>query len=370
MKQMLIIVMLATAGLVQIAQAAVYTRLEQVSNQNGVLVVGVQAMSDKGPALISLYRGAFRISETLEQRVTSVSFDHLHFFAPAYFQEAAYNTPTRLVGWAYKFDRSAGLPYTAIGGSWTSILHVVITYNQDKEKAEISWVGGPSYMVRDQFGIDISGSLLPVPAELQDIPLPVQVSLFDAKPNESGAVQIKWRTESELNNLGFNLYRSDNEFDGFERINEELIEGHGTTAFAHDYSFTHHTTGQAGSWYLLESVSIDGLTVFEGPVQVAAASDIEATPAALALVGNYPNPFNPTTEIRYTLSSAAWVELKIYDLRGKMIRQLTAELQAPGAYTVTWNGSNAQGRLAESGVYILELKTGQHAFYHKMTLMK
>ena len=61
--------------------AGVDTRLTLVSNTNGVLVVDVQAMSNSAEVKIGLYRGAFKISETLENRVKSVKFSE-HYFAP------------------------------------------------------------------------------------------------------------------------------------------------------------------------------------------------------------------------------------------------------------------------------------------------
>lgn len=369
MKKMVTMLVLVSMWLAVPATAKVYTRLQLVSNVNGVLVVDVQALSDDGAPLISLYRGAFKISETLEQRVMAVEFKHLLFERPAYIQEYGYSTPYRKVTWIYTYDTNSGKPYAAVDTDWVSVLRVTITYNQSNEKATLSWAGSPYYWVKDDQDNDITGDYWPISPDLQDFPLPVQLSAFAAKTLENGAVQITWRTESELNNLGFNLYRSSSETEGFVRVNEELIEGQGTTSSAHDYSYVDAT---GGVWYLIENISLDGLSTFDGPVQASVLSGVksEANPAGYTLITNYPNPFNPSTEIRYTLATAASVELTVYSVRGKMTKQLVAAHQAPGAYSVVWDGLDVNGQRVDSGVYICEYRVDNQVYYHKMTMVK
>lgn len=67
--------------------------------------------------------------------------------------------------------------------------------------------------------------------------LPVELSSFTATLVTDG-VQIKWRTESEINNLGFNIYRSNTKDGEYTKVNARLIAGAGTDATPHDYSFT------------------------------------------------------------------------------------------------------------------------------------
>jgi hypothetical protein len=356
------------------AFAKVYTRLQMVSNDKGVMVVNVQAMSDDGAPLISLYRGAFKISETLEKRVVAVEFEHLLFERPDYIQEYGYSTPYRKVTWIYTYNKPLGKPYAAIGTQWVSVMRVTITYNQSDELGTLSWAGSPYYLVKDDQGNDISGDYYPIPPELQDFPLPVQMSLFTANTQDDGKVKVSWRTESELNNLGFNLFRSNNEADGFVRVNEELIAGQGTTSTPRDYVYLDAQADVNQScWYIIENISIDGLSTFDGPVEATVRSSVKneiAGPTSYALLQNYPNPFNPSTEIRYNLSKAASVEMTVYNLLGKVTKQLVSGTQAEGMHSVVWNGMNAQGIQVESGIYICELKVADQVFYHKMTLVK
>ena len=83
-----------------------------------------------------------------------------------------------------------------------------------------------------------------------------------------------------------------------------------------------------------------------------------------------PNPFNPATEIRYSLSKAGLVTLEIHDVRGRMIRTLVDGHQPVGEYTATWDGRDGMGRTQASGTYLARLKIGSVQLVERMTLLK
>ncbi len=85
---------------------------------------------------------------------------------------------------------------------------------------------------------------------------------------------------------------------------------------------------------------------------------------------NYPNPFNPQTTIEYILTSPSHVVLKIYNLRGQVIKTLVNEPQGTGMQTATWTGENGQGQKVSSGVYIYQIKIGDFITRKKMLLIK
>jgi hypothetical protein len=89
-----------------------------------------------------------------------------------------------------------------------------------------------------------------------------------------------------------------------------------------------------------------------------------------ALDANVPNPFNPTTRIHYNLPVATQVELKIYDVRGVLVRTLVSEFQAAGENDVTWNAMSDSGQRLASGVYFYQLKTPEFSKTRKMVLLK
>jgi bacillolysin/thermolysin len=93
-------------------------------------------------------------------------------------------------------------------------------------------------------------------------------------------------------------------------------------------------------------------------------------PEKFELTPNYPNPFNPTTTIRYSLPEAANVKITIFDVNGNHITDLADNHQNPGTYTVTWNGKNDSGISVSSGVYYCRVMAGNYAKTNKMILMK
>jgi hypothetical protein len=93
--------------------------------------------------------------------------------------------------------------------------------------------------------------------------------------------------------------------------------------------------------------------------------------AALRLLPNKPNPFNPLTIIRYELPANSVVTLTIYELSGRKVRELVlGELQDAGPHTVTWNGQDGAGYGVPSGVYVYRLEAGGELQSRLMTLIR
>ncbi len=85
----------------------------------------------------------------------------------------------------------------------------------------------------------------------------------------------------------------------------------------------------------------------------------------------YPNPFNPSTEIRFELDQAARVHLAIYDTRGRRVRELyPGTVIEAGEHGITWSGNDDAGNVLPSGVYLAKLNTPEGSSEIKLTLMK
>lgn len=86
---------------------------------------------------------------------------------------------------------------------------------------------------------------------------------------------------------------------------------------------------------------------------------------------NYPNPFNPSTKIRFSIPQQAKVRLEIYDIRGALVHTLVdSEVYQPGNYEIQWNGTDASGNRAASGIYFARLTTDNFMKTIKMNLLK
>lgn len=96
-------------------------------------------------------------------------------------------------------------------------------------------------------------------------------------------------------------------------------------------------------------------------------------PKAYSLARNRPNPFNPVTAISYSVPdqvAAAHVSIRVYDIRGRLVRVLVNEVKSAGQYTVFWHGTDQSGTKVASGVYIYRMKAGGSVFTRKMVLLK
>ncbi|MCI0622067.1 MAG: FG-GAP-like repeat-containing protein, partial [Acidobacteria bacterium] len=93
-------------------------------------------------------------------------------------------------------------------------------------------------------------------------------------------------------------------------------------------------------------------------------------PADFRLEQNFPNPFNPTTTIRYEITKPGRVSLKVYNLLGQEIKTLVDAHRPAGSHTVTWDGRDDRGRQVGSGVYFYKLQTAGSTSVKKMIFLK
>ena len=91
---------------------------------------------------------------------------------------------------------------------------------------------------------------------------------------------------------------------------------------------------------------------------ITALGDDARRPSGIMLRQNYPNPFNPVTHVEFAIRNPQKVILAVYDLLGREVKTLVNENKSPGAYTVTWDGTDDRGRAVVSGVYLYRLVAG------------
>lgn len=113
-----------------------------------------------------------------------------------------------------------------------------------------------------------------------------------------------------------------------------------------------------------------------GTVTVTALSPVSDTPglAQVQLLPNVPNPFNPSTRIAFELpadrTGPLEVNLRVFDLKGRLVRVLMEETVATDRHSVVWDGKNDRGSAAPSGLYIARLVAGGRTQARTMTLAK
>ena len=98
--------------------------------------------------------------------------------------------------------------------------------------------------------------------------------------------------------------------------------------------------------------------------------DQQIQPPETFRLSSFPNPFNPKTTIRYEIPYGGLVEISIFDVRGEIIKQLSAKHSLRGTYEVHWDGKDENGNTANSGIYFCKIQTGKNSRSIKLTLLK
>ncbi len=198
-----------------------------------------------------------------------------------------------------------------------------------------------------------------------DAPLPVVLSSFTAQARD-GEATLRWITESEIDNLGFHVYRALEAEGEYARLTAEVLEGAGTSTSQREYAFTDtRLTNGVTYWYKIEDIAFDGARALHGPISVTpqaeVAAEVKALPTEFGLSQNVPNPFNPQTTIVYQLSEASDVRLTVCNAAGQLVQVLVDAAMEAGNYTITWDA-----RGFGSGIYLVRLEAGAFIEARKM----
>ncbi len=108
----------------------------------------------------------------------------------------------------------------------------------------------------------------------------------------------------------------------------------------------------------------------EGVVSAISNDDVSQTPETTVLIGNYPNPFNPSTTIRYGLSQPGLVSLRVYNILGQLVRTIVDEHQLGGYHEAVWDGRNEVGATVASGIYVYRMTAASFVETRRMLLVK
>jgi hypothetical protein len=208
-------------------------------------------------------------------------------------------------------------------------------------------------------------------------------------------VATAWTSTWEIDIRRFQLERRPETGGSYVVLNGKETAGSGTTMTPHSYALTDSGVPAGGWWYRVVGVSSDGARFPSDPLFVRvpvpppkdiqdASVPVDTRDAAVPAAENYPNPFNPTTEIRFSVpaphadggqdatGATGWVTLKVYDILGREVAVLVDERKDPGTYTVTFNANAADGRSGglASGVYIYRLTAGGTTLTKRMLLTR
>ncbi|NQT24346.1 T9SS type A sorting domain-containing protein [candidate division KSB1 bacterium] len=226
----------------------------------------------------------------------------------------------------------------------------------------VQMVGIQYYKVPD-------GSYDPVTAtDTYDVSLPVQMAGMSAVAVEGEGVTVQWETQSEVNSLGFHVWRSEESPSNYAKITSDIIASQGNGSSLIEYAYTdNHVTPNTMYWYKVEEISTSGASIFYGPISVQGVS---AFPTTYAMSQNYPNPFNPETSFSIDVPQDGQVTIRVYSLLGQEVKTLLNESLDAGRFDMSWNGNNDNGFSMPSGMYFLKMNAGSFQQVRKITLIR
>lgn len=269
------------------------------------------------------------------------------------------------------------IPFAALGVSQAGFMNVFAFVTSNT--AFFSDVTVPGNVTSGNMGFDADfstqagGSYHTTP----DAPLPVELSFFNADV-KNGGVQLKWQTESEVDNKGFVINRRALTQETFVEIasykRDKSLVGQGNSSNPTFYTFFDSKELKQNETYeyLLSDVDLKGKETIHDEYLVKIFYEQSlANVIRFELKGNFPNPFNPSTRIEFEAPTVAVFSVQIFNVLGELVKTLAKnQISEIGTNFISWDGSDENGNSSSSGVYLYQVNYQNSIQRGKMLLVK
>jgi hypothetical protein len=227
-------------------------------------------------------------------------------------------------------------------------------------EAQIAWLtSDPRYItIKDYAGNDIKDKF--TFTNPPQVPLPIQLASFTASVVRDNDVEVAWKTVSETNNYGFEIYRKRGETGEWTKIG--FVQGHGTTLAPQSYSYADAGLSFGKYYYRIRQVDLDGKSETFPEMSVT----VGVGPGKFILAQNYPNPFNPSTQIEFVVPQSGYASVKVYNLLGQEV----ATAFAGNAEAGRINAARFDAANLPSGIYFYTLRSAGKVETKRMVLMR
>lgn len=265
----------------------------------------------------------------------------------------------------YNFDITTGLVLWPTPENWNGVCNLILT-------------------VENPLGYSCSDTTQVTVTPINDFPKP-----FDLiSPSDSTHINdLRKSTENQMKSIHFIWSQSEN----VDKINGDSIvyefylgvdplpENNRLMTTTSDTSYDYESGDQMGSNCYFWSVKAkDNHNSFIWAshtwslINITSVQDQNgpSIPETFKLYPNYPNPFNPETNITYEIPTKGWVHIKIYNTQGQLIRSLVNQEQSFGNHNMIWNGLDEYGKPVSCGLYIYSVSYNNHLHLNKMMLIK
>jgi len=200
--------------------------------------------------------------------------------------------------------------------------------------------------------------------------LPVTFTSFSATfANTFDKVTLAWTTQSETEMVGYYILRSENNDVTTAVRVTDLIEATNSAAVTNYTATDNNIDLNKTYYYWVEGYQMDGQAVKHGSVQVTTNKPEDQIIRTTALNGAFPNPFNPSTTIAFSVKQGETGTLTIYNVLGQVVKTYPV-YQGGKKYTETWTGRDDHNSTVGSGIYFYKLETQSYSKIMKMLLLK
>ncbi|MCK9610608.1 MAG: hypothetical protein M0R67_05450 [Candidatus Cloacimonas sp.] len=209
---------------------------------------------------------------------------------------------------------------------------------------------------------------------IEEDTLPVELSNFRAELDYQNRIQLMWVTQSEVNLLGYYIYRNNEDDVATAELVSPIITATNTPS-TQLYVFTDASVNEAGNYhYWLQCIDYQGNEKFFGPsicrYEFPGTNSGSEIPLREGIRSIFPNPFNPCTTINYAMESAGSMELAIYNIKGQKVLGKTFAHSEKGNYKFLWDGCDEKGTGCSSGIYAIRMRCRGRNYLSKVAIIK
>lgn len=285
------------------------------------------------------------------------------------------NTTESDIVMVFNASTTSNLNIAVPAGTW-----YVIAYYNDPENGGLTWHQGNSYPATGPTQVVFSNvpfaskGDVPVIISPEDATLPVTFASFTGVYSGDYTVSLDWVTHSESDLYGFNVLRAPENDLALASQVVSIVDAT-NTSLTHNYSFVDNNLKESGRYYYWLKISeLSGNNYYHGPITILIEDNFENPvidiPQQTRLHNAYPNPFNPSTTISYSLEEAGRVEIEIFNIAGRKIWHKSVIHGQAGDYSINWNGVTNKDQKVASGVYFYRMTSNKASWTQKMILKK
>jgi len=206
---------------------------------------------------------------------------------------------------------------------------------------------------------------LPNPAS----PSAIELSQFSAQPNANG-VELLWNTESESDNYQWFIERSTEPTSNYLEVARMPAQSRGDVGANYSYN-DKSVLANSSYYYRLGDQDKNGNVTWHGPVYVSTKAQSVGSPASSGLnIKAFPNPARAQTVLSYAVPPGEDYNLKLYDLSGRLVKNLDQGKGKGGYINIQWHGDNEDQKAVSSGNYLAVLSSGGQKTTQKITWLK